>query len=782
MTTPQPANAAPTGALRDVRVLEFGHYIPGPMLGMLLADQGAHVVKVEPPWGDPARRYPAFATWNRGKRSVVLDLKSEEGRVRALELARWADVVIENFRPRVAQRLGIDYERLAAANPGLVYCSLPGFGEESPRRDARGWDPIVGAATGVHQAVEGTVEPLFTPLPAPSTFGAIVGAVSVASALVFRQRTGAGQRIEVPLHNAMFSAIGRHMVRLRDTDPPDLFTLPRAIMNHQYQCADGRWVQHHGMFERFVRRFLDVAGHPEWTEDAVVCIGREVDQETVDTWLRRFEGIFRQRTALEWEDAISAAGGACTVCKPVEEWLAHEHARASGMVAEVEDAKLGRMLQPGVQVKLRGTPGAIQGRAPLLGEHTESALSHLEHRRDGPAAAGGEAATLSQALGALQGVRVLDLCLILAGPTCGRTLGEFGADVIKIDDPGRPYDPVGSLDVNRGKRSMLLDLKSAEGLEVFWKLVDTADVVVENNRKGSMARLGLGYPEVSKRKPDIVYASMNTYGYDGPWSERPGWEQLAQGTTGIQVRRGGRNGRPMTLTYAMNDYGTGMLGAFAVALALLERGRTGRGQSVDTALAFTAGLLQSPFYLEYEGMVREEPEGLEARGFSALSRLYQASDGWLYLHCPDEAGWKGMAALEDFSRVSSDARFATAQGRASADGELAGAMAEALRRRTRQEWIDTLEPLGVSVIENLAPEEFRDDPDVRRAGLVVTRDHAGRGMVDHPAPTARLSRTPPRIGRPSPLLGAETREILSELGYPEQEIARLEAQQVVVQA
>ena len=140
------------GALRGVRVVEFGQYIPGPMLGMLLAEQGADVIKVERPGGDPARTEPAFATWNRSKRSVELDLKTPDGLASARELIDWADVAIENFRPGVADRLGIGYGS-TGSNPGLVYCSLPGFGEDSPHRDDRGWETIVGAATGTHQGV-----------------------------------------------------------------------------------------------------------------------------------------------------------------------------------------------------------------------------------------------------------------------------------------------------------------------------------------------------------------------------------------------------------------------------------------------------------------------------------------------------------------------------------------------------------------------------------------------------------------------------------------------------
>ena len=227
------------------------------------------------------------------------------------------------------------------------------------------------------------------------------------------------------------------------------------------------------------------------------------------------------------------------------------------MVVDVEDAVLGHMRQPGVQVRLRGTPGAIQGRAPLLGEHTNEVLQALDAKPadKGPANPKSAKGQNEKILTALQGARVLDLCIVLAGPTCGRTLAEYGADVIKIDDPSRPYDPSGSLDVNRGKRSMFRDLKREEGRQVFFELLETADVVVENYRKGSLAKLGLDYDSLRQRKPDLVYASLNAYGYDGPWSERPGWEQLAQATSGMQVRRGGREDAPMLMPYPVNDYG-----------------------------------------------------------------------------------------------------------------------------------------------------------------------------------------------------------------------------------
>jgi len=772
-----------TGALRDIRVVDFGHYIPGPLLGMLLADQGAEVIKVERPEGDPARSQPAFATWNRGKRSVVLDLKSDDGRQTAESLAATADVLIENFRPGVATRLGIGYETLSQQNPQLIYCSLPGFSEASPDRGKQGWEGIVAASTGVYSKIEEQTEPLFLPLPVASTFAAILGSVSVAMALGARDKTGKGQHIEVPMYDAMFSAMGSHLVKLHEMETVELFHLPRTIMARQYECADGRWVQNHGMYERFIGQFLQAAGRTEWLEELVSAYGKPLDPAYGQMWLERFQSVFREKTAKEWEDAINAAGGACTVCKTIDEWLVHEHAIAAEMVVEVNDAKLGKMKQPGVQVRLRDTPGAIQGRAPALGEHTAEVLAELKAANVRKPAV--LAAASTKLTGVLDGIRVLDLAIVLAGPTCGRTLGEFGADVIKIDDPRRPYAAEGNMDVNRGKRSIRLDLKSQEGTDIFWKLVETADVVVENNRKGALDRMGLGYEAVSKKKPDIIYASLNAFGYDGPWSQRPGWEQLAQATSGIQVRRGGRDSAPKLLPYPMNDYGTGLLGAYAVALALHERNRTGKGQSVDSGLTLTACLLQSPYFLDYQGYQRDEPEGLGARGHSALSSLYAGNDdggnGWLFLHCPQEGDWTNLTNLREFYHLASDPRFNTAEARQDNDGELAQELANIFTGKSREEWVSLLNAGSVSAAKNVALPDYRDDPYVRQAGLIVTRDHPGQGSADHLGPTARLSGTPLRLGRPTPMLGAETKEILQEIGLSPEEIEALIASGVVAQ-
>lgn len=371
----------------------------------------------------------------------------------------------------------------------------------------------------------------------------------------------------------------------------------------------------------------------------------------------------------------------------------------------------------------------------------------------------------------LAGIRVLDLCIILAGPACGRSLAEFGADVIKIDDPHRPTNVYSSTDVNRGKRSILLDLKTPEGLAVFWELLDTADVVIENFRQGKLEALGIGYEAVRKRRPDVVYASLNAFGYGGPWSDRPGWEQNAQAVSGIQVRHGGRGHRPRLLAYPVNDYGTGLLGAYGIILALLDRTQTGDGQQVRTGLAAAAGLMQSRYFVDFPGYVRNDLEGPDLLGESPWSRLYEAYDGWFYLHASADQ-WDSL--VEVLPGLRDDIRFSTPQQRMERRDELEAALEESFSGMARTTVLDALQRSGIAAGEKRVLADIEKDEHVRSSGLVVTRDHPNIGRVQHTGPVAQMSDTPMALGRPTPRFGADTYEILHELGYEREQVHSLE--------
>lgn len=731
------------GALDGIRVIDFGQYIAGPLAGMLLADQGADVVKVDPP-GGPWFDSPANRTWNRGKRSIVLDLKFPQGIKDARALIGSADVVIENFRPGVMDRLGLGPEAMTAANPALVYCSLPGFAAADERAQLPAWEGVIGAATATYRPSAANPEgnPVYTAIPIASSYAAFVAVASIAMALNARERDGLGQRIEVPLYDAMFQAIGLYGMRFHDRPMP----LRASPWVRQYECADGRWVQFHAANTRFIQQFVDAAGLSGWRNEGLTDRGRvATDPDLARELEHRMEALFKTRPAQEWEDLVNAAGTPTAVCRDSSEWMQHEHALGAEMMVDLDDPVLGRVRQPGLQVRLSATPGAVRGPAPLLDADRAAVLPRTTPR------AARRPAGPEDLHAALEGVRVLDLCIILAGPACGRTLAEFGADVIKIDYPDREGGVAFHHDINRAKRSILLDLRRPAGMEVFWQLVEKTDVVLQNYRQGVVERLGIDYESVRTRRPDIVYASLNAYGDIGPWAARPGWEQLAQAATGMQKRFGG-DGPAVLQPYAINDYGTGLMGAYGVALALLHRQKTGEGQHVQTALARTACTLQSQFMQEYEGKQWDEPRGQDALGWGPLHRLYRASDGWFFLALREDQHDRLAAApgLEAVSNRASDA--------------LEPALERAFVQDTAEAWVERLRAVGVGAQRALSAEDVMADAYAVSRGLSLTREHDGVGLVTTNGPSPLLSRTPVVPGRPAPVPGADAVSVLADIG------------------
>ena len=416
------------------------------------------------------------------------------------------------------------------------------------------------------------------------------------------------------------------------------------------------------------------------------------------------------------------------------------------MVIEVDDPVYGPMLQPGINARLSRTPGRVRHPAPRPDQHRvrDSVGAQTRPGTTPPSE------VMSTLRAALSGVRVLDLCIILAGPTCGRTLAEFGADVIKIDNPARGGYMQSHNDVNRGKRSIMLDLKSAEGRDIFWRLVDTADVVAQNYRAGKLAKLGLRYEEVRKRKPDIIYASLNAYGHLGPWAGRPGHEQFAQATTGMQRRFGG-DGQPTLQPNPVNDYGTGFMGAYAVALALLHRQRTGEGQHVDSALAYTAMTLQSPYMQRYDGKRWDEPRGQDDPRVQVPCTVPIRRVTAGFLLAPGPTNVPRLASVEGWLKRESLVSARRSNRRWSNVSSTTPSRTGCRDARRR---------VSVRIAASWISLSSCKIPWVVDHELSATREHDEIGLVTTCGPAPRLSRTPVQIGHPASKPGSDTSDIL----------------------
>jgi len=735
---------AEPSALQGIRVIDFGQYIAGPVTAMLLGDFGAEVIRVDPP-GGPRYKTAANATWNRGKRSIVLDLKNAADQAIARKLIQSADVLVENFRPGVMERLGLGAKTMCAMNPRLIYCSIPGFASDDPRAGMRAWEGVLAAATAMqssHASIKNVTRPVYTAVPYSSMFGAVLSAVSIAAALNARARSGLGQAIEVPLFNATFSAISGKLMKVHGA--PEVDTASR--WSHM-RCKDGHWFMY--LPGRVNKLLLELPEMAQWRD-------AKLTPEQLDEQLK---ALFLTRESWEWEDFCANAGFEGITSHTSAEWLHHPLAETTGIVAEFDDPELGRFRGFNIAPRLSDTPGRVRGPRARLDQHREEILREL----DTPRAAASTAASTTELLrSALQGVRVVDLGIILASPMCGRTLAEFGADIVKVDSTHR--NPVNwHNDVNRAKRMILLDLKKPEGLEIFRKLLTDADVLLENFRPGVADKLGIGYEDVSARRPEIIYCSVNAYGWPGKYSKRPGREVLAQAVTGMALRLGG--GQPIFNPTNGNDYCTGLMCAYGILLSLLARRKTGRGQLVRSALIYGATFLQTNVMQDYPGKQWNEPSGQDCLGTGPLYRAYKSSDDWVFLAAQD-CGLGACAELSD---------LADKQGT-----DLERALEQRFTKHSAAQWLKILWDAGIAAERCVIKlTSLIDDPLARAQGLIVSREHAELGMVSTGGPAIKLSRTPVILGCPAPKPGADAAAILAEIGM-EKELDRLIKDGVVV--
>jgi crotonobetainyl-CoA:carnitine CoA-transferase CaiB-like acyl-CoA transferase len=765
------------GALDGIRVIDFGHYVAGPLAAVMLADQGADVIHVDPP-GAPAWQQPADAFYSRGKRRITLDLKTDAAREIARRLVEGADVVIENFRPGVMERLGLGAEEMTARNPRLVYCSMPGFANDDPRAGMQAWEGIVNAATHncIPRAGEEPPEwdwsrPFHMAPPLASNFAAFLGATGIVMALIARERCGLGQVVEVPLFDAMFTLIGHSgaFINAQGLRPPRGIHLRGS---GAFRCGDGKYVQFDTSSARHLTWFAHEAGIMDWGDLIDVnCLKDEAVNRQLHSRLRE---LFLTKTAAEWERIGNRAGAAMGWARSAQEWLQDEHARAIEAVTQLEDLVLGPTHMAGAPVRLTGSPGKIGGprhtpdvdRETILKElaapPTPEGVGYATAEGAGSAATGeagsatGDASVLQHPL---QGMQVIDTCVALAGPTCGRLLYEFGADVVKIN---APKAGVGGY-LNRGKRSLLLDLESYDAQAVFWKLVEGADVFVENFSPGTADRLGVGYADARARRPDIIYTSVSCYGYGGPMTHARGWERQGQAVAGIMERLD----PPAVLgPYNLVDIGTGTLATFATALAIFHKLRTGEGQHAQASLCQTATYHQTPYMLDYAGHVDQAPRTYSALGTGPLNRYYKAADGWFFLAVPEQD-------KDRFWTVEGLRDLAPGQGTGDKGQSSMGESLEArFETETVETWVGRVRDGGLSAQAVVHVKDLMVDPYVKARGLSVTQDVEGVSETTAPGPSVRLSRTPMRIGHPRQP-GGDAEAILAELGMAD-ELERLE--------
>lgn len=768
------------GPLEPLRVLDLSSGLPGSVMTLMLAAYGAEVIKVERPDGEPTRVTGANRMWDRGKRSVVLDLHVEADRAVVAGLAREADVVVDGFRTGRLDALGLGYDHLAVSNPRLVYCSLSGYGEWSRWRDRPGVDALVAARLGLMADQPGYREegPIFLGHAAVGYGTALLGLTALLAGVRTAYLSGRGQKVDVSMLDGALAQTTMHWAsdggfasfqranRGANAGRPD-FGRRRLILD-TFECADGRVIHVHtgamGAFQRAMRAFgLDDRISPA---DGPVEMASEMTAEEVEILRTELPRIIRSKPADEWLELLWKSEVAALPLQPPGESFDDPQVRHNGLIESIEDPELGPIDVVGPPIRMSATPGRRLHPAPSLDQDGERI------RRDGWQ--GPRAPVSSEQIEVetpLKGLRIIEFSTFFAASFAGRLLADLGAAVIKVEpvngDPMRPLMDMfeGS---QGGKRALAIDMKTDAGREVARELLRAADVVNHNLRPGAAERLGIDYARVRDDNPSVIYSYSPGFGSDGPKARLQSFAPLQSGFAGLFHEAAGVGNRPLS-QFGNEDYYNGMLAACGIMLALIHRDRTGEGQFSESPQVHSTVFATAHVYRSNGRSVSTIPTlDADQTGPCPLVRLYRCSDGWLCLACTSRRHVRALLTTLGLTDRVDDPRFGDARAVLEHGDELAALLAERLAERPADDWQRELDAAGVPcevAREASRRSELLMDPELLEQGFTVARDHPVVGRVYTAGLMFHLSRTPGVMGQRAPLLGEHTREVLLELGY-----------------
>ena len=769
-------------ALDAVKIVEFDAHLGSAYAAMLLAENGARVIKVEPRGGSAIRGTPHFHVLNRSKRALEIDLDADASRGRVEELLRWADIVVTGCTPARSKNLRLDYDSIRRVNPRAIVLAMPPMGSRGPDADFDANDDLVAARAGItgsQWARSG--DPVALVFPAASYSAGVMGATAIAAAIFSRDlaQNADGQSLEVSLLAGAFSlqtgGILRHekMTSLYHGPQDPLGPIPCYRL---FEASDGKYLFAACGNTTFWGKFTIALERPDLVADprfdnAPWGIAAEHWQPLKDI----LEPIFRTKPRDEWLKILRDADVPCAPVLTRHEFIEHRQTRALAMRVEIDDPALGRTVQMGLPVQPSDTPGEIVGPAPRAGDD-RAALDWLRE----PPTVHSPQTTRTAPGKPLHGVTVLDFASYIAGSYGPMILAQLGANVIKIEslegDSFRHFG-FGFLGWNQGKRGLALNLATPEGRDIIYGLADRADVVIENLRPGRMRRFGFDYERLAARNPRIIYMSVNAFGNRGPEHDQPGFDPLLQARSGVMAAQGGPHGHPVYLTCAICDYGAAMLSAFGCVLALRARELTGRGQFCETSLLQSAMAFQAGEFIFYDGRPDMENGHAEYRGRSALSRAYRCRDGeWIFISLANELQWTSLLSI-------APAVPRSAWGAAAAesnDDKLAAALSEEFARRDSGDALATLASAGVPASRVNHFRDLFDDAQVRANDLIAELTHSDWGRVRQTGTLMQFHGAPGTIERAAPKLGEHTDEVLREfLGYAPEKIAALRSARII---
>ncbi|MDH3678541.1 MAG: CoA transferase [Acidimicrobiia bacterium] len=806
--------------LSSYRVLDLSND-RGQLAGQMLADLGAEVVLVEPPSGSRARTIGPFTegrehdpdhslwfwSYNRGKRSVTLDLDDPAGQATLKELARSADVLIESDDPGVMAARGLGADDLLGENPSLVYTSISAFGQTGPKANWRATDlSIVGAGMQLKLMGDDDRPPVRIPLDQAFLHASAEAAAATMIALYDRNRSGLGQHVDVSAQQAILQAT-------QSTSLSHLYNSPEGTrmsggaklgpfkIRLRSPAADG-YVSATILFGEAIGPFG--ARLFEWIHEEGMCADSDLEID----WLNFVEGVQSGRIDPGEYDRIQDVAAEFTATKTKAELLQaaldrkllivpistvgdvveSEQYEAREFWRHIEVPALGRSVKfPGPFARFSETPMQLTSPPPALGADTEAVLA--EQRTPVRPAQPTPDDERGEQTGALAGLKILDFMWVMAGPAATRVLADNGAQVIRVESANKieaartiqPFlnDQAGAengglyQNMNAGKLGITLDMSKPEARDVVLDLVRWADVVCESFSPKAMRSWGLNYEDLAAVKPDIIVASSCLFGQSGPLSSLAGFGTMGASLSGFYDLTGWPDRDPAGCFGAYTDYISPRFLSTAILAAIDHRDRTGQGQFIDLSQAEASISFLAPAVLDYVVNGRQAERPGNRHPAMAPHGVYPVAgdDAWITIVCEDDDQWRSLCATAGFADELAGLDLA---GRQAKEDELDDRIAGWSAGQDGGALEATLQAAGVAAHRVQSSDALAADPQLAHRDHFVEVEHADHGSIYVEGSRFSLSRTPAQITQGGPTLGQHTFDVLMGiLGYDEDRIAEI---------
>jgi benzylsuccinate CoA-transferase BbsF subunit len=799
-------------ALAGIQVVEMGGRVSAPFCARLFADYGAEVIKVETPgtgdvsrsWGpfpqDVADREKSglFHCLNTNKKSVTLDANVPADREKIRALISRADVLIENHTPRQMREWALDYASLQKLNPRLVMISITPFGQTGPYADWKATDLNAYHMSGASSRYCGLPgeAPLEHGTFAADYFGAVAGAAWGLAAVYGRKQTGVGQQVDVSCAEAIAASFvgGQNIGGYAQDGKFDKRTgvgMPLGAPATIVPCKDGHvWMLalEPGQWNGIAK----VMGDPEWmqTEMFQDMFSRAQNADLIYPLIEEWTMEHGKHEIME---KCQAAGAPVSAVFTVKEAAEHPHLRERGYIVDLEHAALGSVRLLGAPFKLSKTPGGPKRSAPLLGADNEAVLATLsqDDTRGGVVAKAGARP--------LEGIRVANFGWVWAGPVVGQTLNFLGAEVYKVEsnvrvDMTRTLPPFGGGESgpNRslsnhacwaGNGSVTIDFKSEEGLALARQLIMESDVVIENFGPGVMDKIGIGYEEMKKRKPEIVMLSMQGAGTYGPLMNTRTYGLSLTSLTGLDSITGYCEGPPLPVENAFSDPFTGIFGAFSIITALNHRDKTGEGQFIDFSQQEGVMQMVGPAFMDYvmNDRVAGPIGNRHPLAAAAPHGVFPCTgdDRWISIAVETQAEWTSLVEAMGNPDWADSPEFASLEGRLDNIEMLHEQMNLWTREHDDRKLTERLQAAGVAAAPVLNVGDLLHDPHYQARKTYIEVDHPLGFRETIYGSYVKLSHSPVTV-RPGPVIGQDNDYVFKEiLGLSTERYAELVERKVI---